>query len=144
MIFRPVAMQQGSRIKTFIMKVLHHFRRPSRCPVSPGEPECLELRISHRQFFTDGSFMALFSRLSLAATLYASFGLLAVLTAAIPVLPDYNSRHSAELTESIERANMAALNVERVNSLVYAVVMESRGVYMSTEPEVVKKFGDGL
>ncbi|HWX63607.1 methyl-accepting chemotaxis protein, partial [Bradyrhizobium sp.] len=44
----------------------------------------------------------------------------------------------------IERANLAALNVERVNSLVYAVVMESRGVYMSTEPAVVKKFGDGL
>jgi methyl-accepting chemotaxis protein len=88
--------------------------------------------------------MALFSRLSLAARLYAIFALFAVLTAAITVLSDYNSRHSTELTASIERANMAALNVERVNSLVYAVVMESRGVYMSTEPAVVKKFGDGL
>jgi methyl-accepting chemotaxis protein len=88
--------------------------------------------------------MALLSRLSLAARLYAIFALFAVLTAAITVLSDYNSRRSAELTESIERANMAALNVERVNSLVYAVVMESRGVYMSTDPEVVKKYGDGL
>jgi methyl-accepting chemotaxis protein len=88
--------------------------------------------------------MALFSRLSLAARLYAIFALFAVLTAAITVLSDYNSRHSTELTASIERANMAALNVERVNSLVYAVVMESRGVYMSTEPAAVKKFGDGL
>jgi methyl-accepting chemotaxis protein len=88
--------------------------------------------------------MAFLSRLSLAARLYAIFALFAVLTAAITVLSDYNSRRSAELTESIERANMAALNVERVNSLVYAVVMESRGVYMSTDPEVVKKYGDGL
>jgi methyl-accepting chemotaxis protein len=88
--------------------------------------------------------MALLSRLSLAARLYAIFALFAVLTAAITVLSDYNSRRSAELTESIERANMAALNVERVNSLVYAVVMESRGVYMSTDPATVKKFGDGL
>src|SRR6201981_1196693 len=84
------------------------------------------------------------SRLSLAARLYSIFALFALLTAAIAVLSDYNTRRAAELTASIETANSAALNVERVNSLVYAVVMESRGVYMSTEPAVVKKFGDGL
>ena len=61
--------------------------------------------------------MALLSRLSLVARLYSIFALFAVLTAAITVLSDYNSRHSVELTESIERANMAALNVERVNLL---------------------------
>jgi methyl-accepting chemotaxis protein len=44
----------------------------------------------------------------------------------------------------IETASRAALNVERVNSLVYAVVMESRGVYMSMEAPVVKKYGEGL
>ena len=84
------------------------------------------------------------SRLSLAARLYSIFGLFALLTAAIAVLSDYNTRRGTELTHAIETANLAALNVERVNSLVYAVVMESRGVYMSTEPAVVKKFGDGL
>src|SRR5690242_19621194 len=84
------------------------------------------------------------SRLSLAARLYSIFGFFAVLTAAIAVLSDYNTRKGTELTHAIETANLAALNVERVNSLVYAVVMESRGVYMSTEPAVVKKFGDGL
>jgi len=88
--------------------------------------------------------MTIFSRLSLAARLYSIFALLAVLTAAIAILSDYNSRRGADLTQAIERANLAALNVERVNSLVYAVVMESRGVYMSTEPAVVKKFGEGL
>src|SRR5439155_15042472 len=35
-------------------------------------------------------------------------------------------------------------HVERVNSLVYAVVMESRGVYMSSEAAIVKKYGEGL
>jgi methyl-accepting chemotaxis protein len=84
------------------------------------------------------------SGLSLAARLYAIFGLFALLTAAITLLSDYNSRRASELTESIQTANLAALNVERVNSLVYAVVMESRGVYMSTEKEAAKKFGDGL
>jgi methyl-accepting chemotaxis protein len=84
------------------------------------------------------------SRLSLAARLYSIFALFALLTAAIAVLSDYNSRRAAELTQAIETANLAALNVERVNSLVYAVVMESRGVYMSTDPAPVKKFSNGL
>jgi methyl-accepting chemotaxis protein len=83
-------------------------------------------------------------RLSLAAKLYSIFALIAALTAAITVLSDYNSRHNAELTEAVATASRAALNVERVNSLVYAVVMESRGVYMSTEPATVKKYGEGL
>ena len=87
---------------------------------------------------------ALTSRLSIATKLYSVFALFALLTAAITVLSDYNSRRNAELIEAIETASRAALNVERVNSLVYAVVMESRGVYMSTEPAVVKKYGDGL
>src|SRR5882724_11404315 len=84
------------------------------------------------------------SRFSLAAKLYSIFALFAVLVAAITVLSDYNTRQNAQLTEAVSTASRAALNVERVNSLVYAVVMESRGVYMSTDPAVVKKYGDGL
>ena len=78
------------------------------------------------------------SRLSLAAKLYSIFALFAVLVAAITVLSDYNSRQNAALTDAVATASRAAINVERVNSLVYAVVMESRGVYMSTDPAVVK------
>jgi methyl-accepting chemotaxis protein len=84
------------------------------------------------------------SRLSLAAKLYSIFALFAVLVAAITALSDYNSRQNAALTEAVATASRAALNVERVNSLVYAVVMESRGVYMSTDVAVVKKYGEGL
>ncbi|MET3909622.1 methyl-accepting chemotaxis protein [Bradyrhizobium sp. S3.3.6] len=91
-----------------------------------------------------GNTAGLAGRFSLATKLYAIFALFALLIAAIAMLSDYNSRRGAELTSAIETANAAALNVERVNSLVYAVVMESRGVYMSTEPAVVKKYGDGL
>ena len=84
------------------------------------------------------------SRLSLATRLYSIFALFALLTAAMTALSDYNTRQNGELTKAIEIAGRAALNVERVNSLVYAVVMESRGVYMSSEASAVKKFGDGL
>src|ERR1700761_3075217 len=84
------------------------------------------------------------SRLSLAARLYSIFGLFALLTAAIAVLSDYNAHRGAELTHAIETANLAALNVQRVNALVYAVVMESRGVYMSSDAPTVRKYGEGL
>jgi methyl-accepting chemotaxis protein len=84
------------------------------------------------------------SGLSLATKLYSIFALIALLTAAIAALSQYNTQRNAELTEAIETASRAALNVDRVDSLVYAVVMESRGVYMSTEPADVKKYGDGL
>src|SRR5215216_1637113 len=87
---------------------------------------------------------AMASRFSLAAKLYSIFALFALLVAAITALSDYNTRQNAELTEAVSTASRAALNVERINSLVYAVVMESRGVYMSSEPAVVKKYGDGL
>jgi methyl-accepting chemotaxis protein len=84
------------------------------------------------------------SRLSLAAKLYAIFALFALLTAAITALSDYNSRRSTALTAAIETANRAALNVERVNGLVYAVVMDSRGVYMSADKDGAKKFNEGI
>ena len=84
------------------------------------------------------------SRLSLAAKLYSIFALFAVLIAAITALSDYNSRRNSELTDAVGTASRAALDVQRVNSLVYAVVMESRGVYMSADAASVRKFGDGL
>jgi len=63
------------------------------------------------------------SRFSLAAKLYSIFALFAVLVAAITALSDYNTRQNAELTEAVSTASRAALNVGRINSLVYAVVM---------------------
>ena len=87
---------------------------------------------------------AFLSRLTLAAKLYSTFALIALLTAATAIMSHYNTGRNGELTEAIETADRAALNVQHVNSLVYAVVMESRGIYMSTEPADVKKYGDGL
>jgi methyl-accepting chemotaxis protein len=84
------------------------------------------------------------SRLSLAAKLYLVFALFAALTAVITVLSDYNSRRNAELTQASETASRAALNVEHINALVYAVVMEARGIYMSPDVTSAKKFGDAL
>src|SRR3984893_16585843 len=116
------------------------FTRPISAPLWGRGHAMAEIAKSHGASF--GS--AITSRLSLAAKLYSVFALFGVLIAAITALSEYNTRRHLELTEAVETASRAALNVERVNSLVYAVVMESRGVYMSTEAAVVKKYGDGL
>src|SRR3981081_4830376 len=87
---------------------------------------------------------AITSRLSLAAKLYSIFALFGVLIAAITALSDYNTRRHLELTEAVETASRAALNVERVNALVYAVVMESRGGYMSPGIAPPKKKAEGV
>src|SRR5216683_5978468 len=132
-------MRRNSRINPFSIKVLHGFWTADDCSPACGAayPKAMT---SHSRSLIDSKG----SGFSLAARLYAIFALFALLTAAITALSDYNSRHGRELTEAIETANTAALNVERVNGLIYAVVMESRGVYMSAKPEIVKKFGDGL
>jgi methyl-accepting chemotaxis protein len=83
-------------------------------------------------------------KLSIAAKLYSIFALLAAVTLLGAVISNVNNRQNARLTEESTNAARAAENIERVNALVYAVVMESRGIYMSSDLPTVKKYGDGL
>jgi methyl-accepting chemotaxis protein len=82
--------------------------------------------------------------LSIATKLYALFALLAALTVALAGTAVVNARRHAALAEEFQSAFLGAQNVQRVNSLIYAVVMESRGVYMAPDIPTAKKFGDGL
>jgi methyl-accepting chemotaxis protein len=83
-------------------------------------------------------------KLSIAAKLYSIFALLAVVTALGAVISNINNRQNAQLAEEVAVAARAAENIERVNALVYAVVMESRGIYMSSDIPTVKKYAVGL
>lgn len=83
-------------------------------------------------------------KLSIAAKLYTIFSLLALATAALAGAAVYNARYNAALTEEFETAFVGAQNVERVNGLIYAVVMESRGVYMSPDVAGAKRYGNLL
>src|SRR4051794_3902519 len=80
--------------------------------------------------------------LSIAAKLYTIFALLATVTIALAFMAALNSRQNSALTDDFEKAFLGAQNVERVNGLVYAVVMESRGVYMSPDLVSGKRYGD--
>jgi methyl-accepting chemotaxis protein len=69
---------------------------------------------------------------------------MALTTIALSGIAVSNARHHAALTDEFESANAGTLNVERVNSLIYAVVMESRGVYMSSDLATSKAYADGI
>jgi methyl-accepting chemotaxis protein len=84
------------------------------------------------------------AKLSIAAKLYVIFALLATVTGALAVVAIVNSNRHVALTNEFESAFVGAENVERINSLVYAVVMESRGIYMSPDIATAKKFAEGL
>ena len=83
-------------------------------------------------------------KLSIAAKLYAIFALLATVTLVLALVAVVSARRHAALTDEFESVFHGAQSVERINSLIYAVVMESRGVYMSTDVAGAKRFGDGL
>lgn len=83
-------------------------------------------------------------RLSLSAKLYTIFSLLAAATLALALVAVVQSRRNAAMVADFERAFMGAQNVERVNGLIYAVVMESQGVYMSADIASAKRYGDLL
>src|ERR1051326_2338338 len=83
-------------------------------------------------------------RLSIAAKLYTIFALLAAATFALAGVAVFNSYRHAALTTQVEAASQGALNVERVDAMIYAIVMESPGVYMSTDPKVVQVYADGI
>jgi methyl-accepting chemotaxis protein len=83
-------------------------------------------------------------KLSIAARLYVIFTLLATVTVALAAAAIVHAVRHVAMTKEFESAFVGAENVERVNSLIYAVVMESRGIYMSPDIETAKPFAIGL
>jgi methyl-accepting chemotaxis protein len=81
---------------------------------------------------------------SIATKLYVIFALLTTVTLALATISVLNARRHVALTEEFGSAFAGALNVERVNALIYAVVMESRGIYMSSDVATAKVYGAGL
>jgi methyl-accepting chemotaxis protein len=83
-------------------------------------------------------------KLSIAAKLYSIFALFALVSALLGFVSNLNARQQARLGEEVAVTAQAAELIERVNALIYAVVMESRGIYMSSDLPTVKKYGEGL
>jgi methyl-accepting chemotaxis protein len=83
-------------------------------------------------------------KLSIAARLYAIFALMAATTVALSMVAVSQARDHAALTDEFESANAGSWNVERINGLIYASVMETRGIYMSADRAEAAKYADSL
>jgi methyl-accepting chemotaxis protein len=79
-------------------------------------------------------------KLSISAKLYVTFALLATVTAALATVAILQAVRHVALTKEFKSAFVGAENVERVDGLIYGVVMESRGIYMSPDIETAKQF----
>ena len=83
-------------------------------------------------------------KFSIATKLYAIFALLATVTVVLALVAALSARRHAALTDEFEAAFHGSQNVERINSLIYAVVMDSRGVYMSEDAAARQRYAEGL
>src|SRR5262252_5097591 len=92
----------------------------------------------------EGGRMFRLLKLSIAAKLYTIFALLGVSILTLAAVALFSSFRHAELTAEVEAASQGALYAERVDGLIYAVVMESRGIYMSPDVATARKFSVGL
>jgi PAS domain S-box-containing protein len=83
-------------------------------------------------------------KLSVADKIFAIVVALAILTTLLLVMAIQSVRLQTAYRNQLATSATAALNIERVNGLIYAIVMESRGVYMSTDRAKAKVYADGI
>ena len=83
-------------------------------------------------------------KLSIAAKLYAIFALMATITVAVSVVAVANARRHAALTDEFESVNAGSWNVERINGLIYAVVMETRGIELALDRDEATRHAQAL
>ncbi|MBW5438321.1 PAS domain-containing protein [Bradyrhizobium canariense] len=82
--------------------------------------------------------------LSVAEKVYSIAGFLAIVTTFLLVMSIQTVRLQTTYRHMHASSAEAAINVGRINTLIYAVVMESRGIYMSADRGAMKQFADGL
>jgi PAS domain S-box-containing protein len=85
-----------------------------------------------------------FNHLDIRDKLYMLGGLFAVLIVCLVLASIHSVRLQAAYRDDLATSSNNAVNIERVNGLIYAIVMESRGIYMSSEPATVKRYAESL
>src|SRR6202140_3873855 len=89
-------------------------------------------------------FFSRLANLRIGTKIYAVVGLLSVVSIIIAVLAllaltNYNLR-----VGEMQSASQRSFIGEQINSMIYAVVMDSRGVYMARDAAEAEKFGKPL
>ncbi|WP_315726595.1 MULTISPECIES: PAS-domain containing protein [unclassified Bradyrhizobium] len=89
-----------------------------------------------RRFTTSLPSFSLNDTISAAAAAFAVLVMLSTLGALSAL------REQRLFYERLEQLAVASRNIERTNALIYAVVMESRGIYMSLDRNVARRYAD--
>lgn len=82
--------------------------------------------------------------LSVAEKVYSIAGFLAIVTTFLLVMSVQTVRLQTTYRHMHASSAEAAISIGRINALIYAVVMESRGIYMADDRRAMKQFADGL
>jgi PAS domain S-box-containing protein len=82
--------------------------------------------------------------LSVAEKVYSIAAFLAIVTTFLLVMSIQTVRLQTTYRHMHASSAEAAINVGRINTLIYAIVMESRGIYMSADRGSSKPFAEGL
>ncbi len=81
---------------------------------------------------------------SIAVKLALLFAATVVVAIVVGVVGLWTQASQRAIDEEMRRAYAGQAYVERINGLIYAVVMDSRGVYMSADPKALAKYADGM
>src|SRR5260221_13500871 len=83
-------------------------------------------------------------KLSIAAKLYVIFALLATVTGVLAAVAAINARGQEELTAEFGAAFRSAQFVEEINGLIFAIGMEARGIYLSSDISEARPFAQSV
>lgn len=81
---------------------------------------------------------------SISSRLTVLFALAVTATMSLGAIALYQQSELAVTAQDNARNLREVSNIERANGLIYAVVMDSRGIYMAQDRAAVEKFGKGL
>jgi PAS domain S-box-containing protein len=91
-----------------------------------------------------GDFAAFIDNFRVSEKISGIVGLLVVVLTLLVVMSIQTVRLQNEYRRGLATSATTAINIGRVNALIYAIVMESRGIYMSTDPATVRRYADEL
>jgi PAS domain S-box-containing protein len=93
---------------------------------------------------SDGTSLNRAEAVSLRGRVFTASAVFFLVIAALVVTVIVSFRQQADHRDKLAAFSGSAVNIERANGLIYAIVMESRGIYMSSEPALVKRYGDAV
>lgn len=82
--------------------------------------------------------------LTVAEKVYSIAAFLAIVTTFLMVMSVQSVRLQTTYRHMQASSAEAAINIGRINALIYAIVMESRGIYASADHGATKQFADAL